>query len=164
MELIQILVLVSALLCSLVAGFVFCFSVVVMPGIRTLGDRDFLRSFKVMDGIIQNNPPVFILVWLGSALVLIAAAALGALQLDGPDGDLLIIACGLYIFCVQVPTIAFNIPLNNRLQSLDLDAVAETEIVETAEAFKRRWVRWNTFRTIAATLTVILLLVALTWL
>ena len=164
MELIQILVLVSALLCSLVAGFVFCFSVVVMPGIRTLGDRDFLRSFKAMDGIIQNNPPVFILVWLGSALVLIAAAVLGALQLDGPDGDLLIIACALYIFCVQVPTIAFNIPLNNRLQSLDLDAVAESEIVETAEAFKRRWVRWNTFRTIAATLTVILLLVALTWL
>jgi uncharacterized membrane protein len=164
LELIQILVLVSALLCSLVAGFVFCFSVVVMPGIRTLGDRDFLRSFKAMDGIIQNNPPVFILVWLGSALVLIAAAALGALQLDGPDGDLLIIACALYIFCVQVPTIAFNIPLNNRLQSLDLDAVAESEIVETAEAYKRRWVRWNTFRTIAATLTVILLLVALMWL
>mgnify|MGYP001582035076 CR=1 FL=1 len=44
MELIQFAVLLSALLCSLVAGLVLTFAIVVMPGTRTLGVLDFLKS------------------------------------------------------------------------------------------------------------------------
>ncbi len=62
MELIQLTVLISTLLCSLVAGFVLCFAIIVMPGIKTLGVLDFLKSFKAMDGIIQSNQPLFMLV------------------------------------------------------------------------------------------------------
>ena len=52
MSLIEFAVGLSALLCSLVAGFVFAFATVAMPGISSLGDRDFLRAFKVMDLVI----------------------------------------------------------------------------------------------------------------
>lgn len=48
MELIQLAVLISALLCSLVAGFVLCFAIIVMPGIKSLGVRDFFL-------ILQSN-------------------------------------------------------------------------------------------------------------
>lgn len=161
MELTQFAVLLSALLCSLVAGFVFCFAIVVMPGIRLLGDLDFLKSFKAMDGIIQNGQPVFMVVWLGSAVVLLAATVLGLWQLAGLDRALLIVACAIYIFGVHVPTMTINIPLNNRLQSLDLDTITEPELLATAEKFKTRWVRSNTFRTVIATLTMVLLLVLL---
>ena len=161
MELIQLAVLLSALLCSLVAGFVLSFAIVVMPGIRTLGALGFLKSFKAMDGIIQNNHPVFMLVWLGSALVLLASAVLGIWQLEGLDRGLLIVACTIYIFGVHVPTITINIPLNNRLQSLDLDTITESEMLATAEMFESRWLRWNTIRTVIATLTTVLLLVLL---
>jgi uncharacterized membrane protein len=77
MELIQLAILFSALLCSLVAGLVFTFAIVVMPGIKNLGNLAFLQSFKAMDRVIQNNQPIFMLVWLGSAVILLGSTVLG---------------------------------------------------------------------------------------
>lgn len=161
MELIQLAVLISALLCSLVAGFVLCFAIIVMPGIKSLGVRDFFKSFKAMDRIIQNNQPLFMVVWLGSALTLVTSTLLGIWRLEGADLGLLIFASAMYLLGVHLPTMTINIPLNNRLQSLDLDAAMEFELQELAEAFQSRWLRWNTIRTVVATLTVLMLLVLL---
>jgi len=44
-----------------------------MPGISSLTDREFIRAFQAMDGIIQDNQPLFILVWVGSAVAVIVA-------------------------------------------------------------------------------------------
>lgn len=161
MELIQIAVLVSALLCSLVAGLVLTFAIVVMPGIRTLGDLGFLKSFKAMDRVIQDNQPIFMVVWLGSAVVLLATTVLGFWRLEGLDRVLLIVTCVIYIFGVHVPTVTINIPLNNHLQSQDLDTMTESAIVETTAQFETRWLRWNTIRTVVAILSTVLLLVLL---
>ncbi len=161
MELIQFAVILSALLCSLVAGIVLTFAIVVMPGIRTLGKVDFLKSFQAMDRVIQNNQPIFMLVWLGSALVLLASTVLGFWQLEGLDRVLLSVACVIYIFGVQVPTVTINVPLNNDLQSQDIDTMPESALLATTEKFESRWLRWNTIRTVIAILTTIILLVLL---
>ena len=81
-EIFQAALILATFLCSLVAGFLFTFAVVVMPGIRSLGDREFIRAFQVMDRVIQNNQPIFMLVWVGSVLVLIATVALGICSVD----------------------------------------------------------------------------------
>lgn len=72
------IILVSAtLLVSLVAGFLFAFAIVTMPGLKNLEDAEYIRTFQEMDGIIQNNHPLFMLVWVGSVLLLITAAVIG---------------------------------------------------------------------------------------
>ena len=43
---------------SLMAGFLFSFAVVVMPGIKSLSDREFLRTFQVIDRVIQNSQTI----------------------------------------------------------------------------------------------------------
>ncbi len=161
MEFIQLAVLISALLCSLVAGFVLGFAIVVMPGIKTLGVIDFLKSFKAMDGTIQKNQPLFMLVWLGSALALVSSALLGIWQLEGFELFVLIFACVVYLLGVQLPTITINIPLNNRLQALDLNAATQSELLVIAGLFESRWLRWNAIRTVVATLTTLMLLALL---
>ena len=161
MELIEIAVLLSALLCSLVAGLVFTFAIVVMPGVKNLGDLGFLESFKAMDRVIQNNQPVFILVWLGSAVLLTASAVLAIWQLEGLDRILLVAAWAIYLLGVHVPTITINIPLNNHLQSQDLKTMTAPELLEARARFESRWLRWNTVRTVLAILTTALLLVLL---
>ncbi len=161
MELIQFAVLLSTLLCSLVAGLVFTFAIVVMPGIKSLGDLAFLKSFKAMDRVIQNNQPIFMLVWLGSVLVLLASTVLGIWRLEGLDRVLLVVTCVIYIIGVHVPTVMINIPLNNHLQSQDLDTMTESSLLATSEMFESRWLRWNTIRTVIAILTTVLLLVLL---
>lgn len=161
MELLQFTVLLSALLCSLVAGLVFTFAIVVMPGIRSLGDLAFLKSFKAIDRVIQNKQPIFVLVWLGSAVVLLASTVLGIWQLESLDRILLVVACAIYLFGVQLPTVTINVPLNNYLQSQDLDKMTESALAETTANFESRWVRWNAIRTVLAILTTALLLVLL---
>lgn len=161
MQLIEITIILSALLCSLVAGLVFTFAIIVMPGIKNLGDLDYLRSFKAMDRVIQNNQPVFILVWLGSAVVLLLSTVLGIWQLEGLNRILLVAACVIYVFGVHVPTITINIPMNNHLQSQNLESMTPPELMKTKAIFESRWLRWNAIRTALAILTTTLLLVLL---
>ena len=101
---LHITLVLSALLCSLVAGFVFAFACVAMPGIGTLGDREFLHAFQAMDRVIQNNQPVFMVVWVGSILALVVSGVLGVQQLVGTERLLLMVAVVVYLVGVQLPT------------------------------------------------------------
>ena len=158
---LHLVLLLSIVLCSLVAGLLFGFAVVVMPGITKLQDREFLLSFKHMDGIIQNNQPLFILVWAGSIITLFSTLILGTLNLDGTELYLLWVASVLYLFGVQLPTFQFNIPLNNLLQSMDLQVLGESELSSLRDDFEKPWNRWNRLRTINSILSVSILLILL---
>jgi len=147
-----------------VAGLVFGFAAVVMPGINKLSDRDFLLAFKHMDEVIQNNQPVFMLVWTGSIVLVTGTLILGTLILSGGQIYLLWVASALYLLGVQLPTVRFNIPLNNTLQDLDIMGLSESELAKSRREFEMPWTRWNIFRTlnaIAAVLAWLLLLIQL---
>jgi uncharacterized membrane protein len=158
MDLLGVALIGSALLCSLVAGIVLAFASVIMPGIRKLNDRSFLQSFKAMDRVIQDNQPVFMVVWVGSVVVLLATAALGLWRLDGVDRMLIIVATLIYLVGVQLPTATINIPLNNQLQAQDLGTMSAASLSDARIAFEARWVRWNLIRTVFAVLTSALLI------
>ena len=157
----QIALILAAFLCSLVAGFVFAFAFVVMPGIRSLNDREFIRAFQAMDGIIQNNQPVFVLVWVGSVVALVTAAVLGFGQMDGTGRLLIIFAALAYLFGVQLSTFTINVPLNNNLQALDVDAVNETAQEVARRDFEPRWNLWNSIRAAFASVASALLIILL---
>ena len=151
----------ATLLCALVAGFLFAFAVVAMPGIGRLDDGAFLRAFQVMDRVIQNNQPLFMIVWAGSVVALIAAAVLGFGRLEGAERALLIAAVLVYLLGVQLTTAAVNIPLNNRLQTLDLVAMDAAALRAEREAFEPRWNRANIARTVISSGVAALLIVLL---
>ena len=161
MEIFRLTLIAATLLCSLVAGFVFAFAVVAMPGIKSLGDGEFLRAFRVMDRVIQNNQPLFLLVWVGSAVALVAAALLGFAQLDVTGRALMVAALLVYLLGVQLPTVAINIPLNNTVQALDLDGMDQAALESARRAFEPRWTYWNSFRTVFASLASVLLMILL---
>lgn len=161
MDPLHMTLLLSIMFCSLVAGLLFGFAVVVMPGIAKLPDKEFLLAFKYMDGIIQDDQPLFILVWGGSILSVIITSVLGIMNLSGTHFYLLIIASVLYLLGVQLPTFRFNIPLNNSLQSLDIKALKETESTLFRSDFEAPWNRWNRFRTVNAIVAVSMFLLVL---
>ena len=161
MEPVHITLMLSILFCSLVAGLLFGFAIVVMPGIAKLTDKEYLLAFKHMDGIIQNNQPLFILVWAGSIISVIVTFVLGIMNLNGMQIYLLSAASVLYLLGVQLPTFRFNIPLNNSLQSLDIKALKETESTLFRSDFEAPWNRWNRFRTVNAIIAVSMFLLVL---
>lgn len=151
----------SAFLCSLVAGFLFAYAIVVMPGIKNLNDREFIRAFQVTDRIIQNNHPLFMLVWVGSAIAIIVSSIYGIGKLQGVDFFLLALATLAYILGVQVSTIAIHLPLNNKLQTIDVDALNEADLKMARKAFEPRWNTSNVFRTAIASCVSVLLIILL---
>ena len=161
MEIFEIALILAALLCSLVAGFVLAFALVVMPGIGSLNDREFIRAFQVIDRVIQNNQPIFMLVWIGSVVALVTSTMLGIAQLAGTGRLLMIFAALVYLLGVQWPTFAINVPLNNKLQTLDVDAVNEATRKEARKDFESRWILWNSTRTAFASLASALLMILL---
>ena len=158
MEPLHATLFLSIIFCSLVAGLLFAFAVVVMPGIAKLNDKEYLLAFKHMDGIIQNNQPLFLLVWVGSILSVFITLILGIMNLNG--GQLYLLTGGsiLYLLGVQVPTFRFNIPLNNSLQNLDIEALEEPQATLSRSDFEIPWNRWNRIRTVNAIGSVVLLL------
>lgn len=161
MEILQVVAIVAALLCGTTTGLLFGFSVVAMPGLGTLPDRDFLRGFRVMDRVIQDGQPLFMVAWIGSVLAVVATAVLGVLHLDGSTRSLAVAAAAVYLLGVQLPTAAINIPLNNTLQALDLDSMDEATRSSARNNFEMRWNRWNGIRTGFGAVTTVLLLVLL---
>ena len=158
MIIFQAALIVTTFLCSMVAGFLFAFLFVVMPGIGNLSDKDFLKSFQAIDKIIQDGQPIFIIVWVGSIIAMIATAILGMFQLNGIQLSIMIAASILYIIGVQLPTILINVPLNNRLQTVDVETINEQSLLNEREKFETRWNKWNFIRTVFACFTSFILI------
>ena len=150
MNTFEITLLLSAFLCTLVAGFLFAYAIVVMPGIKNLDDKAFIKAFQVTDRIIQDNNPMFLLVWIGSAVSIIVCAISGFAKLQGIDLILLVIATVTYLFGVQASTIVVHLPLNNELQKYDVENMGEKELNAARIAFEPRWNRSNNIRTVIA--------------
>ena len=68
MSFLDISLFLSVLFCALATGFILTYAIVVMPGLSKLDDKELIKAFQVTDRIIQNNQPIFILIWLGSII------------------------------------------------------------------------------------------------
>ena len=142
--------IVSTLLCALVTGFVFTYAVVVMPGFAKLDDRDFIRAFQVTDGVIQNNQPLFMLAWVGSIVSVVATMILGFIELHGIERWTVIAIGFVYLMGVQGITILIHLPLNNRLQRLEIDEMDPESLSKERNKFETRWNYFNNIRTLIA--------------
>lgn len=161
MEVFNILLILATFLCSLVAGFLFSFAIVTMPGIRSLNDREFIRAFQVIDRVVQNNQWLFVLVWVGSVVAIVASALFGFGQLDVAGFMLVFFATCTYLVGVQLPTITINIPLNNKLQTLDVETMSDIAQKKARKNFESRWNLWNSIRAGFSSLTSAFLIIAL---
>ena len=142
--------IVSTLLCALVTGFIFTYAVVVMPGFAKLDDRDFIRAFQVTDGVIQDNQPLFMLAWVGSIVSVVATMILGFIELHGIKRWTVIAIGFVYLLGVQGITIRIHLPLNNRLQRLEIDEMDPESLSKERNKFETRWNYFNNIRTLIA--------------
>jgi uncharacterized membrane protein len=157
----SIALMIALFLSALTAGFLVAFAVVVMPGLKPLDDASYLRAFQLMDGVIQNRQPLFMLMWVGSLLATLAAVVVGVGALSGVDQILLLGAGALYLGGVHLPTVTINIPLNNQVQRLRIHELEPGALREARAAFETRWNRWNAIRTVVAAVSVMLMLLLL---
>ena len=159
MDVLDITLIFSITLCSLVSGFILTYSIVVMPGLSNLNDKDFLKAFQVTDAIIQNNQPVFMFTWIGSILAVLATIFVSLVSIGFAETWLIVLVAFVYLLGVQGITVAIHIPLNNHIQRIKIEDLNDEALADQRQKFETKWNFFNYIRTsIAISVSVLLLI------
>lgn len=147
----------STLLTGLLAGVFFTWTNAITPGIGRLNDLSYLQAFQHMNRTILN--PLFYIVII-SPLFLSPLSAYLYKSSNRFMIRLLIAASVIYFLGVFVVTMYGNIPLNIKLDNLQLSTISS----ENAKIFRDNYeVKWNNLhliRTITSSTSFFLLILA----
>lgn len=140
---VLILTVVTAVASAAVGGLFYAFSTFVMRGLDRTGPAAAATAMRGINAEAQANAP-FLLLFLGTGLLALVLAVIAiidrnAYQLSGA-------VCALL---PTVITIAFNVPLNNRLEA-GLDWAS----------YRGPWTAWNHARSLTGLLGAGLLVTA----
>ena len=161
MDLLDISLIFSITLCSLVSGFIFTYAIVVMPGLSNLNDKEFIRAFQVTDAVIQNNQPIFMFTWIGSIVSLLITILTSVVGFELSETWLVILFSVIYLLGVHGITIAILIPLNNHIQKVEIEELNDEAITDERVKFERKWNYFNNIRTSISISVSLLLLTQL---
>jgi uncharacterized membrane protein len=141
---------------ALMGGLFFAFSTSVMSSLERMPAGQGAAAMNLINVRIQN--PLFLLIFVGTALVC-AALAILALVRDTPGKWWLVTGSALYLVGVIVVSFAINIPLNDQLAAVD---PATTAGAAEWSKYLARWTPANHLRAVACALGVIAFGLALT--
>lgn len=155
MTVTNILLVITATLTALMAGLFYAWSCSVMPGFARLSDKEFVSAMQATNRAIQN--PVFFAAFFGAPILLPIITFLHYGQ--SMRFRFLLAASVIYLIGTFGVTLFGNVPLNNLLDRLNLEAASEEETAAQRANFERPWNNLNTVRTVSSTLAVILVVI-----
>tara|TARA_X000000950_G_scaffold252124_1_gene314010 strand:- start:83 stop:577 length:495 start_codon:yes stop_codon:yes gene_type:complete len=158
---LDISLFLSVLFCALATGFILTYAIVVMPGLSKLDDKEFIKAFQVTDGIIQNNQPIFILIWLGSIISVLSTIIVSIFSLGILEAWLIIFTSVVYLLGVQVITITIHLPLNRHIQKIDINSTNSQTLSYERKNFETKWNYFNNIRTGIAVFVVLIFILIL---
>jgi uncharacterized membrane protein len=151
-----VLALLSALGFGLAAGVFFAFSTFVMPALARLPATQGIAAMQSIN--VKAINPWFMTALFGTAVVGLAAAVAGLIDLDESYAPYLVGGGVIYVVGTIGVTMAFNVPRNNALAKLD---PAGAEASGYWARYLEEWTRWNHVRTVAPFLAAGLEIVAI---
>ncbi|QNE19776.1 DUF1772 domain-containing protein [Kribbella qitaiheensis] len=149
MNLTKILTLAALVGTALMGGVFFAFGTAVMGSLQRMPAGQGAAAMNLMNVRIQN--PLFLLIFMGTALVCVALAIIAFVQ-NSPGKWWLVGGAALYLIGVIVLSFAVNIPLNDKLATFD-----PTSAAGAADwlNYLAKWNPANNVRAIACALGVI---------
>jgi uncharacterized membrane protein len=129
----------------MMAGIFFIFSTTIMRALKSLAPNEGIAAMQAINLVIVR--PLFLAVFLGTAGAC-AVIMIGALlRLSQPGAWWDVMGGGLYVIGAFGVTVVCNIPLNNRLATLE----ASDPLAASGWAhYLRSWTPWNHVRTVAS--------------
>lgn len=143
----NILLFITVLFSGLMAGLFYAYSCSVNPGLKLLGDSEYIKAMQSINRAIQNL--IFFLPFLG-LLLLFPWSTFQLYNLQNSLPWMLITAMCVYFIGVFMVTVLFNVPLNEQLEKFPIHTATENEMSEMRKVFEVSWNRFHTIRTISA--------------
>ena len=144
-EFIPALSFVATLGCGLIAGVFYAFSTFVMRALCRVPPAEGMAAMQSINVAVIN--PMFLGVFLGTALACAATGVAALVRWDKPGAGLLLTGSLLYIAGTFGVTLVFNVPLNNALATITRE---DTDAAGRWADYASRWTTWNHVRTAAA--------------
>ena len=144
-DLLTLLTLAGILGSGLVARIFFAFSSFVMRALGLLPDSEGIAAMKAINTTVLN--PGFFLAFFGTGAVCLPVASLALESSAGTNQAYLLAGCALYLLGCLLVTVAFSVPLNHQLASVEPDASGARALWAH---YLRRWTLWNHVRTAAS--------------
>jgi uncharacterized membrane protein len=153
---LYIATVLSALGSGLIAGAFFAFSSFIMPALKRLPPVHGITAMQSINKLAVT--PAFMTALFGTAVACLGMAAWAAIFSSEPPAGLVLAGAALYIVGTIGVTIAYNVPLNNRLATLHPES---TDAARHWDEYVTKWTAWNHLRAAAslaaaATLTIAL--------
>jgi uncharacterized membrane protein len=141
---------------GLTAGTFFAFSTFIMAALARIAPEQGIAAMNSINVAVIN--PWFFTVFFGTPAICAILAVVALFKLNEPSASIIIIASLIHIVGSLVVTMTFNVPLNNALAGVT-SAVGEGGALWTR--YLRDWTFWNTVRTVAPLIAMILFLIAM---
>ncbi len=136
-----ILTTVAAIASAAAAGMMYVFSTFVMRGLDRTGTVNAITAMRGMNVEANSNAP-FLLAYLGAAVLAVAVGVVAVIQIGHPGSGWLL-AGAIFGVLAAVITIAFNVPLNNHLDTVDPAGVSVADAAREWQAYFSTWTAWN---------------------
>ncbi len=142
---------------GLMAGTYLAFSGFIMRSLASLGTAQAIAAMNAINEKILGSS--FMPIFFGSTLVAAGLSLAGLWHWGEAGADRAFTGGLVYIVGMFVITAARNVPLNNALARV---SGSGEEAARTWADYLRRWTRWNTLRTVASVVTLIICIDLLT--
>jgi uncharacterized membrane protein len=138
--LVTVLLWFCAIGCGIIGGLFFAFSTFIMSALGRIDQAAGAAAMNSINVVILRS--LFMPVFFGTTLAVLALAAIGAMRWSDPGGIAMAAGGAIYALGMFVVTMAFNVPLNN--------ALARDPSAETWARYLKVWTPWNHVRTLAS--------------
>ena len=146
----------AAVTSAVVGGMFFAFSTFVMSGLDRAQPAEAIAAMRGVNAEAQANAP-FLLVFVGSAVLAVGVGVAALVRLSQPGAGYVLGGAVLALVAFVV-TMAFNVPLNDHLATVDPSALTAADATREWRAYLGPWTAWNHVRTVAPLLSSALML------
>jgi uncharacterized membrane protein len=148
---------IAAIASAAAAGMMYVFSTFVMRGLDRTGPVNAITAMRGINVEANGNAP-FLLAYLGAALLAAVVGVAAIVQIRQP-GSAWLLAGAIFGVLGAIITIAFNVPLNNHLDTVDPAGLSLADAAGEWQAYLSTWTAWNHVRTLAAIVAPVLMLI-----
>ena len=149
----------SAVAYALVGGVFLAFSDFIMRSLANTGGAGGVDAMQVINREVFRW--VFMTLFLGQAALSLVIVGIGFWGVTGLAGTAIMLAGLIYLVGCFGVTVVCNVPMNKALDGMDLSATTTQDY--WVGTYLPRWTFWNSVRTVACTLSSLLLVLAISW-
>lgn len=139
------------------AGMMYVFSTFVMRGLDRTGPITAITAMRGINADADTNAP-FLLAYFGAALLAATVGVVAVIQIRQPGSGWLLAGAILGVLGAII-TIAFNVPLNDHLDTVEVAGLSTADAAREWQAYLSAWTAWNHARTATAIAAPVLMLI-----